>query len=190
MKKLVNYISIALLTWIAFGCTDEQIVNHTGTELRVTGEIESPSRTIYTETDKAVTVSWAAGDRIGLFSEEQPEAMAYQAASEGNYQAELALKMFAYRVKKYIGAYAAAMGGADILLFTGGIGENDAVLREWICQGLSFMGVEIDKEKNASIRGKDGIISANGSKVTTLVAATDEERVIATDTIEIIRKNA
>ena len=83
MKKLVNYISIALLTWIAFGCTDEQIVNHTGTELRVTGEIESPSRTIYTETDKAVTVSWAAGDRIGLFSEEQPEAMAYQAASEG-----------------------------------------------------------------------------------------------------------
>lgn len=114
----------------------------------------------------------------------------HQAASEGNYQAELALKMFAYRVKKYIGAYAAAMGGADILLFTGGIGENDAVLREWICQGLSFMGVEIDKEKNASIRGKDGIISANGSKVTTLVAATDEERVIATDTIEIIRKNA
>ena len=105
MKKLVNYISIALLTWIAFGCTDEQIVNHTGTELRVTGEIESPSRTIYTETDKAVTVSWAAGDRIGLFSEEQPEAMAYQAASEGK-QTEFTPESIRLKKKEGTEAYA------------------------------------------------------------------------------------
>ena len=105
MKKLVNYISIALLTWIAFGCTDEQIVNHTGTELRVTGEIESPSRTIYTETDKAVTVSWAVGDRIGLFSEEQPEAMAYQASSEGK-QTEFTPESIRLKKKEGTEAYA------------------------------------------------------------------------------------
>lgn len=105
MKKLVNYISITLLAWIAFGCADEQIVNHTGTELRVTGNIASPSRTIYTETDKAVTVSWAAGDRIGLFSEEQPEAMAYQAASEGK-QTEFTPENIRLKKKEGMEAYA------------------------------------------------------------------------------------
>lgn len=112
----------------------------------------------------------------------------HHASAEGNKQAELALKMFAYRVKKYIGAYAAAIGGADLILFTGGIGENDAVLREEICKGLEFMGVEMDSGENAGIRGKDAIVSKTGSKVKIAVVTTDEERVIATDTLQIIRK--
>lgn len=112
----------------------------------------------------------------------------HQAAAEGNKQAELALKMFAYRVKKYIGAYAAAIGGADIILFTGGIGENDAVMREEICKGLEFMGVEMDSQKNAESRGKDAVVSTPRSKVKVAVVTTDEERVIATDTLKIISK--
>ena len=85
MKRLVNYIGILLLVWAACGCTDEQIVGNAGAELRVTGKIDTPSssRTSYAVGEEAVTVSWAAGDRIGLFSESQPAAMAYQAASAG-----------------------------------------------------------------------------------------------------------
>ena len=85
MKKLMNYIGILLLVWAACGCTDEQIAGNAGAELRVTGKIDTPSssRTSYAVGEDAVTVSWAAGDRIGLFSESQPAAMAYQAASAG-----------------------------------------------------------------------------------------------------------
>ena len=84
MKRLINYISILLLAWAACGCTDEQIVGNAGAELRVTGRINTPSsRTSYTVGEEAVAVSWAAGDRIGLFSENQPTVMAYQAASDG-----------------------------------------------------------------------------------------------------------
>ena len=85
MKRLVNYIGILLLVWAACGCTDEQIVGNAGAELCVTGKIDTPSssRTSYAVGEEAVTVSWAAGDRIGLFSESQPAAMAYQAASAG-----------------------------------------------------------------------------------------------------------
>ena len=88
MKKLMNYIGILLLVWAACGCTDEQIAGNAGAELRVTGKIDTPSssRTSYAVGEEAVTVSWAAGDRIGLFSESQPAAMAYQAASAGNCQ--------------------------------------------------------------------------------------------------------
>ena len=109
-----------------------------------------------------------------------------KAASEGNAQAALALKMFSYRVKKYVGAYAAALGGVDLILFTGGIGENDADARQQICEGLEFMGVAFDAGKNAGIHGKDAIISREGSKVKVAVVTTDEEKVIATDTLRII----
>lgn len=85
MKKLMNYIGILLLVWTVCSCIDEQVISNVGTELRVTGKIDTPSssRTSYAVGEEAVTVSWAAGDRIGLFSESQPAAMAYQAASAG-----------------------------------------------------------------------------------------------------------
>ncbi|MCM1041749.1 MAG: acetate kinase [Bacteroides sp.] len=111
-----------------------------------------------------------------------------KAASEGNAQAALALRMFAYRVKKYVGAYAAALGGVDLILFTGGIGENDADARRQVCEGMEFMGVEFDAEKNAGIHGQDALVSRPGSRVKVAVVTTDEEKVIATDTMNIINR--
>ncbi len=110
-----------------------------------------------------------------------------EAAEKGNPRAELALRMYAYKVKKYIGAYAAAMGGLDALVFTAGIGENSPLIREWSCEGLEFLGIEIDDELNrATIRGKEGIISKG--KVKVLVVPTNEELVIARDTMEIVSR--
>ena len=108
------------------------------------------------------------------------------AASEGDQRAALSLKMFNYRVKKYIGAYAAAMGGVDILVFTGGIGENSWETRESICSDLEFLGIEFDKNKNTGVRSKETIISKEGSPVTVMVVPTDEEFVIASDTRYIV----
>ncbi len=108
-----------------------------------------------------------------------------EAAEKGNQRATLALKMYAYKVKKYIGAYAAAMGGLDVLVFTAGIGENSPLIREWSCEGLEFMGIEIDTEKNREmVRGREGIISKG--KVKVMVIPTNEELVIARDTAEIV----
>jgi acetate kinase len=108
------------------------------------------------------------------------------AAANGNERAALSLKMFNYRVKKYIGAYAAAMGGVDIVVFTGGIGENGWKTRENICSGLEFLGIEFDKNKNTGVSGKETIISKEGSPVTVIVVPTNEEFVIASDTRYII----
>jgi acetate kinase len=108
------------------------------------------------------------------------------AAAEGNERAALSIKMFNYRVKKYIGAYAAAMGGIDILVFTGGIGENGWETRESICSGLEFLGIEFDKKINDGARGKELIISKKESRVTVMVVPTNEEFVIASDTRDII----
>jgi len=108
------------------------------------------------------------------------------AAADGNERAALSLKMFNYRVKKYIGAYSAAMGGIDILVFTGGIGENGWVTREHICSGLEFIGIVFDKNKNTGVRGKEAIISKEGSPVTIIVVPTNEEFVIASDTRDIV----
>lgn len=107
---------------------------------------------------------------------------------DGNLRAIDTLKMYAYRVKKYIGAYAAAMNGVDIILFTGGIGENDSHLRNMICEDLSFFGVDFDSEKNEGIRGKDVVITKPNSKTTVMVVTTDEEFVIAHDTYDIVLK--
>ena len=108
------------------------------------------------------------------------------AVAAGNPKAILAEKMYFYRIKKYIGAYAAALGGVDIILFTGGVGENQANCRSEVCEGLEFMGVKIDLEKN-KVRGEEAIISADDSKVTVAVIPTDEELMIASDTLEIGR---
>lgn len=109
------------------------------------------------------------------------------AVAAGNPKAILAEKMYFYRIKKYIGAYAAALGGVDIILFTGGVGENQAYCRSEVCEGLEFMGVKIDLEKN-KVRGEEAIISADDSKVTVAVIPTDEELMIASDTLAILNK--
>lgn len=111
----------------------------------------------------------------------------WAAADSGNDRARLALDMFIYRVKKYVGAYAAAMGGADIILFTGGIGENDHHVRARVCEGLEYMGVSFDKKLNDGLRGEDTVLSTPDSKVKVLLVSTDEEKVIATDTYRLIR---
>ena len=106
------------------------------------------------------------------------------AADSGNDRAKLALEMFAYQVKKYIGSYAAAMGGLDAVVFTAGVGENDARTRKMIVQGLEFMGIKIDDAKNSARGTVD--ITADGAKVKTLVIPTDEEMMIAIDTKRLV----
>lgn len=108
------------------------------------------------------------------------------AAKEGNEKAILALKMYNYRIKKYIGAYAAAMGGVDVIVFTAGVGENQISMREEACTGLEFLGIKIDKEKN-NIRGKEAEISTDDSRVKVWVVPTDEEIVIARDTMALVQ---
>ena len=109
------------------------------------------------------------------------------AAEEGNKRAQLALDVFRYSVKKFIGAYAAAMGGVDAIVFTAGVGENDAGTRMDIASDLEFMGVKMDEDAN-NVRGKEAVISAPDSKVTVLLIPTDEELMIAMDTAELVSK--
>ncbi len=107
------------------------------------------------------------------------------AAAEGNQKAALARDKFAYEVRKYVGAYAAAMGGVDAVIFTAGVGENDAGVRADVCQGLDFMGVKLDADAN-NVRGKETVISAADSPVKVLLIPTNEELMIAMDTAAIV----
>ncbi len=109
------------------------------------------------------------------------------AAAEGNERAQLALDMYYYRVKKYVGSYAAAMDGVDIVIFTGGIGENDSLLREKVSCALDFMGIDFDVEANRGVRGKDKLLTKPNSKVKVMAITTNEELVIATDTANIVK---
>jgi len=108
------------------------------------------------------------------------------AAGEGNHRAQVSLDIYHYRIKKYLGSYAAAMGGVDVVIFTGGVGENGWETRQEVAGGLEFMGIEFDVEKNTKLRGKEAIISKPNSKVTVMVVPTNEELVIAQDTFEIV----
>ena len=108
------------------------------------------------------------------------------AAEKGNEAAQLALDKFAYEVRKYIGAYAAALGGVDCIVFTAGVGENSATMRASICEGLEYLGIKIDPEKN-KIRGEEAIISTPDSKVTVWVIPTNEELMIAQDTAALCK---
>lgn len=108
------------------------------------------------------------------------------AAAEGNERAQLALDMFAYRVKRFVGSYIASLGGVDLILFTGGIGENDAVSREKIAGKFDYLGMTFDFEKNKGLRGKDAVISTEDSKVKCMIVTTNEELVIAKDTQRIV----
>ncbi|MDR1667675.1 MAG: acetate kinase [Bacteroidales bacterium] len=109
-----------------------------------------------------------------------------EAAANGNERAQLALDMFHYRVRKYIGAYAAAMGGVDTVVFTGGIGENSDTSRYEIAKELDFIGLSFDKQKNAGVRGQEKIISTDASRVTAIIIPTNEELMIARDTAAIV----
>lgn len=105
----------------------------------------------------------------------------------GDDKARLAKDMYCYRIRKYIGEYAAAMGGVDIILFTGGAGENQYEVREGATKGLEFMGVKLDEAKNKACRAKEAILSTDDSKVTVCCIPTDEELLIALDTLELTK---
>ena len=107
------------------------------------------------------------------------------AIQTGNKRADLARRMFIYRVKKYIGSYAAALNGVDVIVFTGGIGENDICIRGEIIKGLTYLGIQVDETKNA-IRGEEAILTTPDSKVTVCVIPTDEEWMIASDTMNLV----
>ena len=111
-----------------------------------------------------------------------------KAYEEGNPRAILARDMYCLRIKKFIGEYAAEMGGVDLIVFTGGVGENSPETRKEVCEGLEFMGVHFDRKINEGLRGENKIISAADSKVKVAVVPTNEELVIATDTYEIVNK--
>ena len=110
-----------------------------------------------------------------------------QAEKEGNHRAAVANEAFRHRVIKYIGAYAAAMNGVDAIAFTAGLGENSAMMREKICESLTFMGVKIDPERN-NVRGKECLISTDDSKVRVYLIPTNEELAIARETLELVQK--
>lgn len=120
----------------------------------------------------------------GLSSDMRDIDAAYHA---GNERAILARDMYYSRVKKYIGEYAAEMGGLDLIVFTGGVGENSVEMRKWVCSGLEFMGVRFDEARNEGVHGEDKILSADDSKVKVAVIATDEELMIATDTYNLVK---
>ncbi|WP_297328675.1 acetate kinase [uncultured Bacteroides sp.] len=122
---------------------------------------------------------------LGIFGESSDMRDLEAAVAAGNKKAILAENMYFYRIKKYIGAYAAALGGVDIIVFTGGVGENQSSARWGACEGLEFMGVKVDAEKN-KIRGEETIISTEDSRVKVVVIPTDEELVIASDTLAIL----
>ena len=125
---------------------------------------------------------------LGIFEVSSDMRELEDAVARGEERAQLAENMYFYRIKKYIGAYAAALGGVDIIVFTGGVGENQATCRAGVCQGLEYMGVKIDEPYNATIRGKETIISTADSKVKVVVIPTDEEFMIASDTMTILKK--
>lgn len=125
--------------------------------------------------------SGVAGLRNGASDMRDLEA----AVAAGDKEAIMVDKMYNYRIKKYVGAYAAAMGGVDVIVFTGGVGENQYTCRAAVCEGLEFLGVKMDLEKNA-VKGQEIVVSAPDSKVKVVVIPTDEELMIASDTMTIL----
>ena len=110
------------------------------------------------------------------------------AVNKGNERAKLALNMYNYRIKKYIGSYAAVLGGLDILVFTGGVGENMSLMRKEVCENMEYMGIELDDALNESTRSKEAVISKPTSKVKVVVIPTDEELTIAQDANKILEQ--
>jgi acetate kinase len=111
----------------------------------------------------------------------------WDAVNEGSENARLALDMLVYQVKKYIGSYMAVLNGADLVIFTGGIGENDYEIRRMVCDNMQFLGIEFDDAANDKVKGKDKVLTKPGSRVTVMSINTDEELVIATDTMNLVK---
>ena len=109
------------------------------------------------------------------------------AAAEGNQRAKLANELLNYQIKKFVGSYAAAMGGVDAIIFTGGIGENDDTVRAGVCSDMEFMGVELNRSANDGMRGEEKKISTDSSKVQVWVIPTNEELLIARDTRDLVK---
>jgi acetate kinase len=109
-----------------------------------------------------------------------------RARADGHQRADVAFRMFAYRIKKYIAGYAAAMGGVDAVIFTGGIGQRSPEVREQALASLEFMGIELDREKNAAATDDEAEISTDTSKVRVLVVPTNEEKTIARDVVRVL----
>ncbi len=110
------------------------------------------------------------------------------AAEEGNEVVAVAEEAYFYRIRKYIGAYAAAMGGIDLLVFTGGVGENGPEMRDYLCKNFEFLGIDFDEDANRGVKGQDKVLTKPDSKVKVVVMGTNEELVIATDTYNIVSK--
>lgn len=110
-----------------------------------------------------------------------------KAIDEGNPRAKLAMEMYNYHIKKYIGSYVAALNGVDVIVFTGGVGENQTSTRQYVCEGLSYLGLEIDAAVNAKTRGEEVELSIPNSKIRVVVIPTDEEFMIASDTLELVQ---
>ena len=111
----------------------------------------------------------------------------FQGNVDGDAKCQLAIDMYTYRIKKYIGSYAAALGGCDVLVFTAGVCENQSDIREMVCKDMEWMGIKLDTEKNATIHGVEAVISAPDSKVKVVVIPTDEEKMIANDTAALVK---
>lgn len=139
-------------------------------------------------TDSASTLFNKHSGLLGISGVSSDMRDVMKAAKEGNEHAALSLEMYHYRIKKYIGAYMAALGGADAIIFTGGVGENGSSSRELSCEGLEFLGIKIDKAVNDTIHGEEHIISTPDSAVKVIVVPTDEEFMIASDTMGIAGK--
>ena len=123
---------------------------------------------------------------LGLSGSSQDMREIEEAALGGDQRSRLALEVFSYRVRKYIGAYFAVLGRIDALVFTGGIGEKSASIRRWVVQGLEGLGLELDRARNRAVSGGEGEISALGSRVRVLVVPTNEELVIAQEVREVL----
>ncbi len=124
---------------------------------------------------------------IAGFSEISSDMRDIEDAIEaGNERAQLAMEMYNYRVKKYVGAYLAALDGADAIVFTGGVGENGSLTREYVCSNMNYAGIEIDKDLNNSVRAKEVVLSTDNSKIKVLIVPTDEELMIARDTLALV----
>ena len=156
------------------GCVDASAVTYIG-------EREGMS---YAELNSMMNKKSGVYGMTGLSSDMRDIDAAYDA---GNEKAIVARDMYYNRVKKFVGEYAAEMGGVDLVIFTGGVGENSADLRRYVCKNMEFMGIELNDAMNDVTRGVNTVISTDDSKVKVAVIATDEELVIATDTYELTK---
>lgn len=126
---------------------------------------------------------------MGVMESDSGDMRDVESAMErGDERAILTMNMYNHRIKKYVGAFLAELNGADAIIFTGGVGENQAVTREYVCEHMEYAGIKLDKELNAKVRGKDVVISTPDSKVKVAIIPTDEELLIARDTLAIVTK--